>query len=77
MHPFIGLTFGPITFMICVLGGLGNLMGGFLAAFVMSEIIAIGGYYFTTDVSYVIAFALFILLMFVKPSGLLARGTGR
>ncbi|HTP83537.1 MAG TPA: branched-chain amino acid ABC transporter permease [Alphaproteobacteria bacterium] len=77
VHPFIGLTFGPITFMICVLGGLGNLLGGFLAAFVMSEIIAIGGYYFTTDVSYVIAFALFILLMFVKPSGLLARGTGR
>ncbi len=73
VHPFIGLTFGPITFMICVLGGLGNLAGGFLAAFVMSEIIAVGGYFFTTDVSYVIAFALFILLMFIKPSGLLAR----
>ena len=73
VHPFIGLTFGPITFMICVLGGLGSLAGGFLAAFVMSEIIAIGGYFFTGDVAYVIAFALFIVLMFVKPSGLLAR----
>ena len=31
MHPFIGLTFGPITFMICVLGGLGNMIGGFVA----------------------------------------------
>jgi branched-chain amino acid transport system permease protein len=76
VHPFIGLTFGPITFMICVLGGLGSLAGGFLAAFVMSEIIAIGGYFFTGDVSYVIAFALFILLMFIKPSGLLARRSG-
>ncbi len=24
VHPFIGLTFGPTTFMICVLGGLGQ-----------------------------------------------------
>ncbi len=39
VHPFIGLTFGPITFMICVLGGLGNMIGGFVAAFVFAEII--------------------------------------
>src|SRR5690606_8892893 len=26
VHPFIGLSFGPITFMICVLGGLGNMI---------------------------------------------------
>ena len=24
VHPFVGLSFGPITFMICVLGGLGQ-----------------------------------------------------
>src|SRR5262249_55679748 len=24
VHPFVGLSFGPITFLICVLGGLGN-----------------------------------------------------
>src|SRR3546814_19693511 len=27
VHPAIGLQFGPITFMICVLGGLGNMVG--------------------------------------------------
>src|SRR4051812_12245692 len=32
VHPFIGLTFGPILFMICVLGGLGNMLGGAIAA---------------------------------------------
>jgi branched-chain amino acid transport system permease protein len=25
VHPFVGLSFGPITFLICVLGGLGQL----------------------------------------------------
>lgn len=36
VHPFIGNTFGPLIFMICVLGGLGNMIGGFLASFIMS-----------------------------------------
>ena len=43
VHPFIGNSFGPITFMICVLGGLGNMIGGFVAAFIISQIISIGG----------------------------------
>ena len=28
IHPAIGLSFGPLTFLICVMGGLGNLIGG-------------------------------------------------
>jgi branched-chain amino acid transport system permease protein len=73
VHPFIGNTFGPLTFMICVLGGLGNMFGGFIAAFIMSEIISIGGYYTSTELAYVIAFTLFIILMFARPRGILAR----
>src|SRR5438105_469519 len=30
VHPFVGLSFGPITFLVCVLGGLGNFVGGFM-----------------------------------------------
>ncbi len=73
VHPFIGNTFGPLIFMICVLGGLGDMIGGFVAAFVMALIIAIGGYYASTELSYVLAFTLFIVLMFVRPRGILAR----
>lgn len=71
VHPAIGLSFGPITFMICVLGGLGNMIGGFIAAFIFSEIIAIGGFYFQLEWGYVIAFAVFIFMMFVRPQGIL------
>src|SRR5260221_6985266 len=73
VHPFIGLSFGPITFMICVLGGLGNMIGGFVAAFIMSQIISIGGFFFSVQISYVLAFLVFILLMFIRPPGVLAR----
>lgn len=73
VHPFIGNTFGPLIFMICVLGGLGNMIGGFIAAFIMSQIISIGGYYQSTEWAYVVAFVLFIVLMFVRPRGILGR----
>jgi branched-chain amino acid transport system permease protein len=72
VHPFIGNTFGPLTFMICVLGGLGNMIGGFIAAFIMSQIIAIGGYYASTELAYVLAFVFFIVLMLVRPRGILS-----
>lgn len=75
VHPFIGLTFGPITFMICVLGGLGNLVGGFLAAFIIAQIISIGSFYMSTELGYVIAFVLFIVMMFIKPQGIFKRGS--
>ena len=73
VHPFVGLSFGPITFMICVMGGLGNMLGGFLAAFLMGLIISVGGFWGTTELSYVVAFAFFIVVMFIRPQGLFAR----
>lgn len=73
VHPFIGLSFGPIIFMICVLGGLGNMLGGLAAAFIVSEIIAVSGFYVSIDLSYVLAFVVFIGLMFWRPRGIFAR----
>jgi branched-chain amino acid transport system permease protein len=73
VHPFVGLSFGPITFLICVLGGLGNFVGGFVAAFVFAEIISLGGLLSDLEWGYVLAFAFFIVMMFIRPAGLLAR----
>lgn len=75
VHPAIGLTFGPITFMICVLGGLGNLLGGFLAAFIFAQFIQVGGFYFEVEWGYVFAFVFFIAMMFARPQGLLGRSS--
>jgi branched-chain amino acid transport system permease protein len=72
VHPFFGGQFGPLTFMICVLGGLGNMVGAFVASFVMSEIISIAGVIWSTEMGYVIAFVVFIVMMFLRPGGILA-----
>ena len=71
VHPFVGLSFGPITFLICVLGGLGNFFGGFIAAFVFAQIISLGGLFSDLEWGYVLAFAFFIVMMFIRPAGLI------
>jgi branched-chain amino acid transport system permease protein len=71
VHPFVGISFGPITFIICVLGGLGNMIGGFVAAFILSIIISVVGLYTQLEWGYVLAFVFFIVMMFIRPQGLL------
>jgi len=71
IHPAIGLSFGPITFLICVLGGLGNMVGGFFAAFLFAQFISVGGFFFQLEWGYVIAFVFFIAVMFWRPQGIL------
>jgi branched-chain amino acid transport system permease protein len=73
VHPFFGAAFGPLTFMICVLGGLGNMVGAFIASFIMSEVISIGGVVWSTEMGYVIAFVFFVVMIFARPGGILGR----
>jgi branched-chain amino acid transport system permease protein len=71
IYPQIGLQFGPLIFMICVLGGLGNMIGGFIAAFIISQFIAVGSSCFHTEWGYAVAFLFFMLAIFIRPQGLL------
>jgi len=73
VHPAIGLSFGPLTFLICVMGGLGNLIGGFAAAFVFAQFISVGGFFLQLEWGYVLAFGFFIATMFWKPEGLFSK----
>jgi branched-chain amino acid transport system permease protein len=70
IYPQIGLQFGPLIFMICVLGGLGNMIGGFIAAFIISQFIAVGSSCFHTEWGYAVAFLFFMGAIFIRPQGL-------
>ncbi|MEY2621955.1 MAG: hypothetical protein RIT26_1775 [Pseudomonadota bacterium] len=72
VHPAIGLSFGPITFLVCVMGGLGNLIGGFVAAFLFAQFISVGGFVLAIEWGYVLAFVFFIGMMFIRPQGILS-----
>jgi branched-chain amino acid transport system permease protein len=75
IYPQIGLQFGPLIFMICVLGGLGNMVGGFIAAFIISQFITIGGSCMATEWGYAIAFLFFMVAIFIRPQGLFGART--
>ena len=47
--------------------------GGFIAALVFAEIISLGGLFSDLEWGYVRAFAFFIVMMFIRPAGLLQR----
>lgn len=73
IYPHIAFQFGPLVFMVCVLGGLGNLVGGFVAALIISQFIAVGGSCFAVEWGYAVAFLFFIVVMFIRPSGLFGK----
>jgi len=73
VHPHFGAAFGPLTFMICVLGGLGNMIGAVVASLLMSEVISVGGIITSTEMAYVVAFVIFIVAIFVRPEGILGK----
>src|SRR2546421_4076026 len=70
IYPQIGLQFGPLIFMISALGDSGHSPGGFVAAFIISEFIAVGGSCFATELGYAIAFLFFMMVIFIRPPGL-------
>jgi branched-chain amino acid transport system permease protein len=42
-----------------------------VAAFIFAQLISIGGFYFHIEWGYVMAFVFFIVMMFVRPQGIL------
>ncbi|GIR54755.1 MAG: hypothetical protein CM15mP62_22260 [Rhodospirillaceae bacterium] len=49
------------------------MIGGFIAAFILSIIISVGGLYSEIEWGYVLAFVFFIVMMFIRPQGLLGK----
>jgi branched-chain amino acid transport system permease protein len=73
VHPHFGATFGPITFIICVMGGLGNMFGAVVASLLISEVISVGGILTSSEMAYVVAFVIFIVSIFIRPEGILGK----
>ena len=69
IHPQSSV-FRADAFLVCVLGGLGNMIGGFLAAFIFAQFTRWAGTSSTSNGACA-AFLFFIAFMFWRPQGLL------
>jgi branched-chain amino acid transport system permease protein len=71
IHPAVGTTFILKAFVICVLGGLGSMPGAALGGLIVGVVEGVIGLYTQAAVAQVALLGLFVLLLFVRPMGLL------
>lgn len=76
VYPSIGLLFGLIAFVVVVLGGLGNMYGAFLGGLIIGLVEALAGAFIDPALKEVFYFIIFILILLLKPSGIISLGRG-
>ncbi len=70
-HPHFGGPFTLISFVVVVLGGMGNLFGGFLAAFIIGVVASVVSALTSAEVGAIATYLIFLVVIIVRPQGLL------
>jgi branched-chain amino acid transport system permease protein len=72
VHAVMGLEYALIAIIVVVLGGLGSIPGSFIGGFVLGLVGSIVTY-FEPGLALAAYYAIFILLMLVRPQGIMGR----
>lgn len=73
INPYIGFSAGMKAFTAAVLGGIGSIPGAVVGALILGITEALTSGYLSTEYKDVIAFALLIAVLLIKPTGILGR----
>lgn len=73
IDPMIGSVLSMKTFACVVLGGVGELPGAMLGGLLIGVVEAVGASYISSGYRDAIAFAILILVLIVRPQGLLGK----
>jgi branched-chain amino acid transport system permease protein len=71
--PDVALPFTLTSFVVVILGGMGSLAGAFVGGLVVGVAEALGAVVFDPSMKPVVAFGLLVLILVVRPTGLLGR----
>ncbi len=74
INPLMGVYTGLKAFVAAVLGGIGNLMGAALGGLIIGVTETFVSGYISSTFRDAIAFMILILILLIKPSGLLGKG---
>jgi branched-chain amino acid transport system permease protein len=70
---WMGIIPGLKAFVAAVLGGIGSIPGAFLGAMIMGQAETLSAGYISTPMRDAIAFAILILVLLVRPTGILGE----
>jgi branched-chain amino acid transport system permease protein len=70
IFPSVGVLFDIKCFIIVVLGGLGSIWGALLGGMIVGVIESVGPQFMAATWTEAVVYALFLLFLFCKPSGL-------
>jgi branched-chain amino acid transport system permease protein len=70
VHPEVGGLFSLIAFVVVALGGFGSIPGALFAALLIGLVESFAGFYIAAVVKYVAVFAIYLVVIMVRPKGL-------
>lgn len=73
ISPLNSASFLGKAFVVCVLGGLGSVPGAMVGGLVLGIIESFGSFWFGPEHAVTLSFGLLLILLFVRPSGLLGK----
>jgi branched-chain amino acid transport system permease protein len=68
--PSVGQYFGLTSYVVVVLGGMGNVVGALFGGLLIGVVEALSGYFIAPALKEAIYFVIFVVVLFIKPSGL-------
>jgi branched-chain amino acid transport system permease protein len=74
IFPDVGESFTLKAFVIVVLGGMGSVVGATLGGLIIGVAESLAAVYVSSGLKEVAVFALFLVILLVKPAGLFGRG---
>ncbi len=63
------------AFVIIIVGGMGSIPGAIIGGMIIGFAEALGAFYISTDYKDIIAFALLVVILSIRPEGLFTKGT--
>jgi branched-chain amino acid transport system permease protein len=70
-NPAIGVEFTMKALVVVIMGGVGNMMGSLLAGLMLGIAEALCTYYIDSGLTLAVAYALFLVVLVIRPRGLL------
>ncbi len=75
IFPQVGSAFTLKAFVITVLGGMGSIVGATLGGIIIGVVESVGAVTISSDWKDVLVFSIFLLVLLIKPAGLMGKSS--